>query len=127
MKLYVVIKNGANSIIKLYDIKKRKSAKEVLASDPKTYFKSFGKARKELTSSYKAQAAEIRTTLKALRKIKKKSVKLIKIKDASMVKLTAPKGTPAPVEAKKSDKKEVSKKSSDKKEVSKKSSKKSKK
>lgn len=86
MKLYRVIKAGADSALKLYDIKKRKSAKKLLTDFPTLFYKSFGKARRALSVDYKAKIAEIRETLKQIRSIKKNDVKVVKIKVADKMK-----------------------------------------
>ena len=116
MKLYKVVKAGADSTLKLYDIKKRKSAKKLLAEFPTLFYKSFGKARKALSSDYKAKVKEIKETLKTIRSIKKKALKPIKLRVADKMKgfdtlkEEAAKIKPLPVKEKKEKKAKKSKK-----------------
>ena len=86
MKLYKVVLDGANSTLKLYDIKKRKSAKKLLAEYPTLFYKSFGKARKALTQGYKDKIKALKAELKQIRSVKKKGLQVVNITVADKMK-----------------------------------------
>lgn len=79
MKLFRIVPNSTEEPMKLYDIKKRKEAKELLAKYPSLFFKSFGKARKALSAPIKEQMKNLKEALKVARKVKKKAVKLVNL------------------------------------------------
>lgn len=98
--VYMVSKNGDNSTVNKVLLKKRATQKELLKKDPKTYFKSFGKAKKALTVDIKAQLTTLKDSLKKFRKIKKKTVKTVKYADVKAGKVSVD------VKVEKTDKKE---------------------
>jgi hypothetical protein len=105
MKLYHTIREGNNSSMELVETKKRSTAKDLLKSDPKNYFKSFGKARKSLITDFKTIQNDAKAVIKKIRKIKKNALKPVKPKKIS---------TDASKETSKGDKKEKSSKKSSK-------------